>query len=135
MNFRLPRQLQCGQASRVWTWRVFLTCWLVYTVFWAPYIVREHFPSVALAERGSLNVERYLGWTEDIFRRPGGGVYINNNPGASLTGALRLVLLRPMLTRVDEWNQKLPQRDRMRESLWKFLARAFVPSCSQVLFP
>jgi hypothetical protein len=97
----------------------------VYTVFWAPYIVREHFPAVALAERGSLNVDRYLGWTEDIFRGPGGGAYINNNPGASLTGALPLVLLSPVLTRVDEWNQKLPRRDRKSDDgdlFWRTLA-------------
>jgi hypothetical protein len=105
-------------------------CWLVYTVFWAPYIVREHFPAVALAERGSLNVERYLGWTEDIFRGPGGGAYINNNPGASLTGAVPLVLLRPLFTRVDAWNQKLPRRDRKSDDgdlFWRTLAegRAF----------
>ncbi len=119
-----------SRGNRAWTWRVFLTCWLVYTVFWAPYIVREHFPAVALAERGSLNVERYLGWTEDIFRGPGGGAYINNNPGASLTGAVPLVLLRPLLTRVDAWNQKLPRRDRKSDDgdlFWRTLAegRAF----------
>ena len=99
-------------GSRAWAWRVFLTCWLVYTVFWAPYIVREHFPAIALVERGSLNVERYLGWTPDIFRGPRGGAYINNNPGASLTGAVPLLLLRSILHRLDEWNQKLPRRDR-----------------------
>lgn len=119
-----------SRGNRAWVWRVFLTCWLVYTVFWAPYIVREHFPAVALAERGSLNVGRYLGWTEDIFRGPGGGAYINNNPGASLTGAVPLVLLRPLLTRVDAWNQKLPRRDRKSDDgdlFWRTLAegRAF----------
>jgi hypothetical protein len=104
---------------------VFLTCWLVYTVFWAPYIVREHFPAVALAERGNLNVERYLGWTGDIFRGPNGGAYINNNPGASLTGAVPLLLLRPLLTRVDAWNQKLPRRGRKSDDgdvFWRTLA-------------
>jgi hypothetical protein len=63
--------------------RVFLTCWLLYTVFWTPWIVREHFPAIALAESGHLNVERYLGWTEGIFPGPRGGAYINNNPGGS----------------------------------------------------
>lgn len=97
------------RGAHGWTLRVFLTCWLVYTVFWTPYIVREHFPAVALSESGSLNVERYFGWTEDIFRGPGGGAYINNNPGASLTGAIPLLLLKPVLIRVDHWNQKLPR--------------------------
>jgi len=121
-----------SRRSRAWTWRVFLTCWLVYTAFWTPYIVREHFPAIALAERGSLSVERYLGWTEDIFRGPGGGAYINNNPGASLTGAIPLLLLRPVLAKVDEWNQKLPRPSRKsthddEELFWRTVAegRAF----------
>jgi hypothetical protein len=101
--------LKRGRRGKPWTLRVFLTCWLVYTFFWTPYIIREHFPALALAERGSLNVDRYLGWTEDIFRGPRGGAYINNNPGASLTGAVPLLLLRPLLARVDRWNQALPR--------------------------
>jgi hypothetical protein len=102
-------------TARARKWRVFLTCWLVYTALWAPYIVREHFPAIALSERGSLNVSRYLGWTPDIFQGPRGGAYINNNPGASLTAAIPLLLLWPVLTRVDEWNQKLPRPSRKGE--------------------
>jgi len=97
-------------AYRAGAVRVFLTCWLLYTVFWTPWIVREHFPAIALAESGHLNVERYLGWTEDIFPGPRGGAFINNNPGASLTGAVPLLLLHPILIRVDNWNQRLPRR-------------------------
>jgi hypothetical protein len=95
--------------SRPWTWRVFLTCWLIYTAFWTPYIVREHVPAITLAESGTLNVERYDGWLDDIFRGPKGGAFINNNPGASIAGAIPLILLRPLLARVDEWNQSLPR--------------------------
>src|SRR6266446_6950761 len=91
------------------TWRVFVTCWLVYSAFCTPYIGREHYAAITLAERGSLNVEPYLGWTEDLFRAPRGGAYINNNPGASLAGAVPLVLLRPLLARVDQWNQARPR--------------------------
>ena len=102
------------RESQVGRWagaiRVFLTCWLVYTVFWTPWIVREHFPAIALAESGHLNVERYLGWTEEILLGPRGEAYINNNPGASLTGAVPLLLLRPILIQVDNWNQRLPRR-------------------------
>lgn len=99
---------ECGRGKTL-AWRVFFTCWAVYTVFWTPYIVREHFPAITLVERGSLNVEPYLGWTADIFEGPNGGAYINNNPGASLTGAIPLRLLRPLLVRVDAWNQGLPR--------------------------
>src|SRR5258708_18148809 len=94
---------------RAVAWRVFFTCWLVYTVFWTPYIVREHFPALAMVEQGSMNVQRYLGWTEDIFQGPREGAYINNNPGASLVGAIPLVLLQPFLARVDRWNQQRPR--------------------------
>src|SRR5215472_11420742 len=90
--------------------RVFFTCWLVYSVFWSPYIVREHFPALTLLERGTLNVEPYLEWSDDIFRGPNGGAYINNNPGASLIGAIPLVLLRPLLSGVDRWNQSQPPK-------------------------
>jgi hypothetical protein len=91
---------------------VFVVCWLVYVAFWSPYIVREHFPALTLAERGTLNVERYLGWSEDIFSVPEKGAFINNNPGASLTGAIPLVILRPLLARVDAWNQRQPRHAR-----------------------
>ncbi|MEP6714109.1 MAG: hypothetical protein ABJC09_00965 [Terriglobia bacterium] len=105
----IPRRALAARQRRALPWRVFLTCWLVYVFFWTPFIIREHFPALALAESGSLNVERYVGWTEDIFRGPRGGAFINNNPGASLTGAIPLLLLRPLLARVDEWNQRLPR--------------------------
>jgi hypothetical protein len=71
--------------------------------------VREHFPAITPVERGSLNVAPYLGWTADIFEGPNGGAYINNNPGASLTGAIPLILLRPFLVRVGTWNRSLPR--------------------------
>lgn len=41
-----------------------------------------------------------------FFESPRGGWFINNNPGASLTGAIPLLILRPLLTRVDDWNQR-----------------------------
>jgi hypothetical protein len=100
--------------------RVFLTCWLVFAAFWAPFIVREHFPALSLMEDGSLNVERYVDWSEDIFRAAG-GAYINNNPGASLTGALVLIPMRPLLTAVERWNLTLPRaaaRPDEEESFW-----------------
>jgi hypothetical protein len=118
--------------------RVFLSCWLAYSVFWTPFIVREHFPALTLTERGSLNVERYRGWTGDIFQGPEGGWFINNNPGASITAAVPLLLLKPVLDRLDRWNQSLPrvaERPNDGELFWRtltegrafyFLAVAFV---------
>jgi hypothetical protein len=89
-------------------WRVFFTCWITYTVFWTPYIVREHFPAITLAESGTLNVQRFLGYTDDIFPSSRGGAFINNNPGASITGAIPLFVLRPLIARVKAWNLQQP---------------------------
>jgi hypothetical protein len=110
LKARATGNLESNASRRASAIRVFLTCWLLYTVFWTPWIVREHFPAVALAESGKLDVTRYRDWTEDIFPGPHGGAYINNNPGASLTGAVPLLLLRPILARVDNWNQRLPRK-------------------------
>ncbi len=106
-------------------WRVFFSCWLIYTFFWTPYIVREHFPALTLMEHGTLNVERYLGWSDDIFLGPNGGAFINNNPGASMTGAIPLLLLRPLLLRVDVWNESLPANRPIQNDgdlFWRALA-------------
>ena len=81
---------------------VFLICWIVYTIFWTPWILREHFPALTLIEQGTLNVERYLGWTDDIFPTAPHRAFINNNPGASLTGAIPLFLLRHSRSRTEE---------------------------------
>jgi len=88
--------------------RVFFTCWITYTVFWTPYIVREHFPAITLADSGTLNVQRFLGYTDDIFPSARGGAFINNNPGASITGAIPLFVLRPLIARVKAWNLQQP---------------------------
>jgi len=81
--------------------RLFFSVWTVYSLFWTPFLVREHFPALALIERGSFNVERYAGWCEDIFPGPKGGAYINNNPGASLTAAIPLATVKPILGWLD----------------------------------
>ncbi len=87
-------------ARRRLAQRVFVTCWVVYTLHWTPYIVREHFLAITLAEQLSVKVEQFLGWSETVFRGPLGGAYINNNPGASLLGALPLILVRRALDAV-----------------------------------
>ncbi len=88
--------------------RLFVTCWLIYAVHWAPFMIREQFPAITLATEGTLNVERFVGWSADIFPGPGGGAFINNNPGASIAGAIPLFVARPLLNAVERWNDALP---------------------------
>jgi hypothetical protein len=88
--------------------RLFLTCWLIYGIHWAPWVIREQFPAITLAMAGTLDVERFHGWSSDIFAGPRGGAFINNNPGASIVGAIPLFVLRPALASLERWNDTLP---------------------------
>jgi len=77
--------------------RIFLTGWLVYSLHFATDVVREHYPAFSLAERATLRVDPYIGLHPDLFEIPGRGAFINNNPGASLFGALPYALARPAI--------------------------------------
>lgn len=88
--------------------RLFLACWLIFAVHWAPFMIREEFPAITLATDGTLNVARFEGWTSDIFARGDGRAFINNNPGASILGAVPLFVARPLLERVERWNDRNP---------------------------
>lgn len=77
--------------------RLFITCWLVYAAHFATNTVREIYPALSLGDNLSFDVSEYLGLHSDIFEAPGGGVFINNNPGASILGAIPYVVARPVI--------------------------------------
>jgi hypothetical protein len=119
--------------------RLFWTCWFVYAVHWTPFMIREQFPAVSLATAGTLNVARFVGWTPDIFMRPDGRAFINNNPGASLLAAVPLLAARPALDALEQWNDRAPSSSARRElpefaessavqgrREWYFMAVAFI---------
>lgn len=87
-------------------WRLFLTCWLVYALHFATNTVREIYPALSLGDHLSLDVSEYTGLHPDIFTIPGRGAYINNNPGASLLGAIPYALTRPIIAHVVETVQQ-----------------------------
>jgi len=68
--------------------RLFLTCWIIYCLHFATNTVREIYPALSLGDHFSFDVSEYLGLHSDIFELPGKGAFINNNPGASILGAL-----------------------------------------------
>jgi len=80
--------------------RLFLTCWLVYALHFATNTVREIYPALSLGDHLSFDVSEYLGFHSDLFAVPGRGAFINNNPGASMVGAVPYVLARPGIARV-----------------------------------
>jgi hypothetical protein len=108
--------------------RLFITCWLIYSLHFATNTVREIYPALSLADKLSFDVSEYLGLHPDIFEIPGRGVFINNNPGASIIGAIPYVLARPIIDRIVEHVQRLrrasPESQRRYETIYP-LAQEF----------
>jgi len=80
--------------------RLFLTCSIIFLLHFATNTVREIYPALSLGERFSFDVSEYNGMHSDIFEVPGRGVFINNNPGASMMGAVPYFVLHPIVNRV-----------------------------------
>ena len=80
--------------------RLFITCWLVYAAHFATNTVREIYPALSLGDHFSFDVSEYLGFTDDVFDLSGRGAFINNNPGASVLGAMPYTLSRPIIDTV-----------------------------------
>ncbi|MGB7208315.1 MAG: hypothetical protein WBD27_06630 [Pyrinomonadaceae bacterium] len=86
--------------------RIFLTCWLVFTLHFATNTVREIFPALTLGDHLSFDVSEYNGLHTDTFELPGRGSFINNNPGASMIGAIPYTLFRPITDRIIDGVQR-----------------------------
>jgi len=87
--------------------RLFLTCWLVFTLHLATNTVREIYPALSLGDHLSFDVSEYVGLHPDIFEIPGRGAFINNNPGASIMGAVPYIVMRPVIDRVVQHVQRI----------------------------
>ncbi len=81
---------------------LFLTCWIIFSLHFATNTVREIYPALSLGDHFSFDVSEYAGIHSDIFEMPGRGSFINNNPGASMMGAVPYFLFRPLTDRVVE---------------------------------
>jgi hypothetical protein len=79
------------------TWRLALTVALVYATHFASNVVRETYLAMTLGEHGTVRVDEYLGLHPDLFAIPGRGAYVNNNPGASMLGAIPYAVASPAL--------------------------------------
>ena len=90
------------RATRWTSTRIFLTCALIFGLHFATNTVREIFPALSLGDRLSFDVSEYNGLHPDIFEMPGRGVFINNNPGASVMGAVPYFVARPVVNAIVE---------------------------------
>lgn len=100
------------RRSRWWTSvsaRLFLTVWIVYVLHFATNVVRETYLAMSLGERFSVRVDEYMGLHPDLFEIEGRGAYINNNPGASMLGAIPYAIAYPVISAVLKANPALTQ--------------------------
>ena len=77
--------------------RLVFTVWLVYGVHFASDVARETWLAMALGGHLSIRVDAYRGLHPDLFEIEGRGTYINNNPGASILGAVPYAIARPFM--------------------------------------
>ena len=77
--------------------RLFLTCWLVYTLHLATNTVREVFLALSIGDHLSFRVDEYAGMHPDLFEKKGYGWHIGANPGASMLAAIPYAAARPII--------------------------------------
>lgn len=99
-------------GGRWWTGvpaRLWITVWIVYVLHFATNVVRETYLAMSLGERFSVRVDEYMGLHPDLFEIEGRGAYINNNPGASMLGAIPYAVAHPIIAVVLRANPSLTQ--------------------------
>ncbi|MCI0437043.1 MAG: DUF2079 domain-containing protein [Gemmatimonadetes bacterium] len=87
--------------------RLFVTVWLIYGAHFASDVARETYLAMSLGSRLSIRVDEYLGLHPDLFEVGGRGAYINNNPGASMLGAIPYAIARPFMEALFLWKPEL----------------------------
>jgi hypothetical protein len=128
----LIKKLQLNSVGDI-SLRLFLTCWFVYTLHFATNTVREIYPALSLGDHLSFDVSEYLGFHPDIFEIPERGVFINNNPGASILGAIPYTIARPLVDQLVHRvnvaraasNAEAPEYDTIYPMAKEFFQRAY----------
>lgn len=75
--------------------RLFLTCWLVFSLHFATDFVREHYLVLSIVEDFSFRLDKYADLHPDIFQTPKHGAHHGANPGASMIAAIPYFALKP----------------------------------------
>jgi len=85
--------------------RIFLISWILYSVHFATNVVREHYPAFTVAEHGTLFVDEYQGFHDDIFVHSNGHSVIGNQVFVSVLAAVPLFIFRPVLDRLEAYSK------------------------------
>jgi hypothetical protein len=102
----VSRRLPFKRATH---WRIFLTCWLFYLLHFSPFVTREVYLTMALAERGTIQVPEYVDLHADLFTIPGRGAYAGTNPGTSFLAAVPYWLALPVINRLAPVRPRPPE--------------------------
>lgn len=89
-------------SDRSARWRIFLTCWLVFSLHFATNIVREHYPAFAMIDHCTFRLDEYAGFHSDIFEHRDGHHYIGNQVTGSVIAAVPLLVFKPVLDSLEE---------------------------------
>ncbi|MCE9596223.1 MAG: hypothetical protein K8S98_18690 [Planctomycetes bacterium] len=116
--------------------RLFLVCWILFSLFFATNVVREHYPAFALLDRGDFKCDRYAHMHADLFQHTDGHWYVGNNLLGSMPVVVVLAIFDPLLDRLEEhskaklaaspdeaevqYDTKYPNRQKM----WKLVKSA-----------
>ncbi len=82
--------------------RLFLTCWLVYSIHFASNTVREIYLALSIGDHFSFKVDEYANMHPDLFEKEGYGWHIGSNPGVSMLAAVPYAMSRPLIGRIVE---------------------------------
>ena len=87
--------------------RIFLTCWIIFSLHFATDFVREHYLVQSIADDFSFRLDGYEDMHPDIFVTENHGAHHGANPGASMIAAIPYVILKPL---VDVINNKVLEK-------------------------
>ncbi|MCA9320615.1 MAG: hypothetical protein KDB53_07765, partial [Planctomycetes bacterium] len=86
--------------------RLFLICWLGFSLHFSTNVVREHYPAFTLIDQGNFQLDEYLGFHADIFEHTDGHAYIGNQVAGSLPAVPALLIFDPLLDRLEEYSKR-----------------------------
>jgi MFS family permease len=93
-------------SSRGHGWRLFLTCWVVYSLHLATDFSREHYLVKSIVDDHSFAMDPYYGLHRDIFVNPPEakvqGAHHGANPGISMLAALPYFAVKPVTDAIDQ---------------------------------
>lgn len=82
--------------------RIFLTCWVIFSLHFATDFVREHYNVISLADHASYRLDGYEDMHPDIFMTKNHGAHHGANPGASILATVPYLIFKPIVDKIHK---------------------------------